>query len=193
MAVKTLLILLGTLLALSLVSAIGLSVKNKESNQAIKSASNTLFIVSGIILTMLVLLGSLCFIGKSHGMYEYNLSVPDLITGITHTPKEDTAPNNFKNTCIIYYRFTCDDCEAIYNDLRTTFLGYDNIYWISTRSDQGKKLTEKYPVTQVPSAVYIDNNGIGHTYLLAKRTNEKTHLDTTVIDRIHELMQLNQE
>lgn len=192
MTVKTLFLLLGIFLIITLLGAITFLTKSKKGNTAMKSAGNTLFACSGCIIIVTAILCILCFVGTKHGMYDYNISVPQLITSITNTPEEDTIPEDLHNTCIIYYRFTCDDCEAIYDELRTTFLGYPNIYWVSTRSEQGQALTEQYPVSQVPSAVYIDNNGLAHTYLLMTRDSEGTYLDTTVVDRIHELMQLNQ-
>lgn len=192
MTVKVLFILLGILLVITLLGAIAFMIKSKNGNAAMKSAGNTLFTCSGCIIIATAILCILCFIGTKHGMYDYNISVPQLITSITNTPEEDTLPDDLHNTCIIYYRFTCDDCEAIYDDLRTTFLGYSNVYWISTRSPQGKALTEQYPVSQVPSAVYIDNNGLAHTYLLMTRDSEGTYLDTDVVNRINELMQFNQ-
>lgn len=134
------------------------------------------------------------FIAKQHGLYDYDIKPKDFVSALLNTPKEDNLPDNINDSLILYYRFSCSDCEDIYDDLRLSFLGYDNVYWISSRSEQGKTLMEQYPVEQVPAGVYIDKNGIGHTYLMAQRTEDGgATLANDSVERLKELMYLDIE
>lgn len=92
---------------------------------------------------------------NQHGMYQEQLTWKELQDNINHSPTEDILPNNLENTLIIYYKFGCKDCESIYADLQTQLKGLSNVYWVSTRSKQGTALRDKYPVSKVPSGMYI--------------------------------------
>ena len=94
MTVKVLFILLGIFLVITLLGAIAFMIKSKKGNAAMKSAGNTLFTCSGCIIIATAILCILCFIGTKHGMYDYNISVPQLITSISNTPEEDTLPDD---------------------------------------------------------------------------------------------------
>lgn len=98
---------------------------------------------------------------SSHGMYQNNLSWKTITESIQTTPKEDKLPKNLTGCIILYYRFGCSDCEAVYPAMSEFFDGYDDVYWISTRSKQGKTLLETYPVAHVPTGVYITDSGTG--------------------------------
>lgn len=95
---------------------------------------------------------------QEHGMYQKHMTWSKIITSIEHSPKEDKLPENLKNTIILYYKFGCEDCESIYEDQTQAFHELKNVYWISTRSEQGKTLRKTYPVNKVPSGVYITND-----------------------------------
>lgn len=98
---------------------------------------------------------------SSHGMYQNNLSWKTITESIQTTPKEDKLPENLTGCIILYYRFGCSDCEAVYPAMSEFFDEYDDVYWISTRSKQGKTLLETYPVSHVPTGVYITDSGTG--------------------------------
>lgn len=97
-------------------------------------------------------------IAKNHGIYQDNMTWNKVITGIENSPEEDKLPENLSNILILYYKFGCEDCEAIYQKEQTTFKNLEQVYWISTRSEQGETLRKTYPVTEVPAGVYITDN-----------------------------------
>lgn len=115
-----------------------------------------------------------------HGMYQNNMSWKNMVTAIENTPVEDTLPDNpedLQNSIILYYRFGCSDCEATFKEEQAYFQGLDDVYWISTRSEQGKELLKQYPVQHVPAGVYITdtNAGITRTLYLDTDKNVEFH------------------
>jgi hypothetical protein len=118
---------------------------------------------------------------KQHG-YQDGLTVnaESLWRGIHKSPEESKLPENpdeLKQSLIIYYRFGCRDCEAHYQAIKTAVQPYTNVYWISSRSEQGKKLRETYPVEAVPTGVYITKDGTGLTYVLYTQLQNQTRLN----------------
>lgn len=124
---------------------------------------------------------------SSHGMYQNNLSWKTITESIQTTPKEDKLPNNLTGCIILYYRFGCSDCEAVYTAMSEFFDGYDDVYWISTRSKQGKTLLETYPVSHVPTGVYITDSGTGIYRTMYFDSTEKVLFHET---HAEELLQL---
>lgn len=126
-------------------------------------------------------------IAASHGMYQDNLSWSEITQNIRTTPTEDKLPKDLTGCLILYYRFGCSDCEAVYPAMSVFFEDYEDIYWISTRSDQGKQLRETYPVSHVPTGVYITDSGTGvYRTMYFDSTNEVLFNET----HAEELLQL---
>ena len=126
---------------------------------------------------------------RTHG---YRGSITTNAEGLWKTihtsPIESKLPddlNTLKQSVIIYYRFGCPDCDAVYPELSKIFSQIDNVYWIASRSEQGKTLLEKYPVNEVPTAIYIKSDGTQLTYVLYENTNNGTTINT---ENINDLM-----
>lgn len=126
-------------------------------------------------------------IAASHGMYQDNLSWNKITKNIRTTPNEDNLPKDLTDCIILYYRFGCSDCEAVYPAMSAFFEDYEDVYWVSTRSDQGEKLRETYPVSHVPTGIYITDSGTG-----VYRTLYFDSTDEILFDETHaeELLQL---
>ena len=107
----------------------------------------TFFIIELSISTMLS--------AKSHGIHNTNTTFKEVRYNIKHTPKESKLPKDLTDSLIIYYRFDCPDCHATYDALYKTLKHEPNVYFVSTRSKQGKELLASYPIKTVPSGVYI--------------------------------------
>ena len=127
----------------------------------------------------------------SHGLESTNISLSDIKYGIQNSPKEDIVPKKLAGNIIIYYRFHCDDCEATYHDIKAEFeKNGANVYWISSRSKQGKKLLESYPVEEVPTGIYIRKNNYNDALEYTKRTlftktdDGKYQIDKDAITRL---------
>lgn len=82
--------------------------------------------------------------------------------------QSEKVPNNPKGCLIIYIKYGCPDCRKVHNDIIKCL--HDNnarsVYFVSTRSELGKILQKDYPVTEVPSGVYIrqTNSTVSTTY-----------------------------
>ena len=128
-----------------------------------------------------------------HGMTEMNISLVEMLDCIKNSPVEDSLPENYdelKGAIIIYYKFDCPDCKAIYNELSQKVKDNPNVYWVSSRTEQGKKILEKYPVEKVPTGIYIRKEDFGGEINFTAKVlykadeNEKTVLDKEAIERL---------
>ena len=162
-----------TIIALAVVFAIGillllisLILRNRTNT---KSSLTRLPFVLGACTTIVSgVLGIVLFTqvqaAKPHGLYSLDIEVTKLSEGIAHSPIDQSA--NFDpdephtNTIAVLYRFTCPDCEAIYEQFKAQLdsLPYDT-YWISSRSTNGRKLLDLYGVNEVPTLIVFDANG----------------------------------
>lgn len=135
-------------------------------------------------------------VGLEHGMYE-NITFRDMIAHNRVSPTEDTLPETPNNCLIIFYKYGCEDCEAIYEDLSNALKQVDRVYWVSSRSKQGQKLLQTYPVKVVPTGVYIYNDSTTADPHYVKKvlyTHEKenTVLYEDNINRLIEIKERNQ-
>lgn len=157
---------------LLIIIALCVLIKKKDIRKSIKRTT-------GIIIAFLFV-GNLAFgiwantfirTAERHGMYDTSNTVTEVMEYIGKTPIEDTLPDDLTDTLIIYYRFDCEDCHNVYDDLVKEVARFeektgDKIYWVSTRSDQGKQLRETYSVASVPSFMYIKDPDAPMPYYL---------------------------
>ena len=191
------------LVAIILVMAVCAFAAIKKYNRADKTNDKQRLRFRGRIYCLIAVL---CFmgiismsilnvVGLSHGMHTNDMSLPKTITSVMNSPSEDNLPENkdeLKGCIIIYYKFGCPDCEDIYTDLKNALNGHDKIYWVSTESTQGKELLKEYPVSDVPTGVYIRKNSYSSALKFTKKclytkTDGKTVLDTKGLNRLFEL------
>lgn len=134
-----------------------------------------------LALTYTTLSCMLFAIAYQHGYREYmKQTVHEIIYSVKHTPIESKLPNDLTNATIIYYRFGCNDCNKIDNQLQEKFKDSPKTYWVATRSKQGKDLREDYPIESVPSAVYITEDKKGIVFDLATKTTINEKVSTSV-------------
>lgn len=128
-------------------------------------------------------------IALNHGLYDNKISISDMVSGIINSPKEDALPEDVSGAIIVYYKFGCPACEVVCADLKSATNKKENIYWVSTRSEQGKALLKKYPIEKVPSGIYIKRNesGDGANYiqkLLYEKKDDTVILATENLERL---------
>lgn len=129
-----------------------------------------LFVFAGIYLYSAIITVNLA---KDHGMYQNHMTWESMISHIEQSPTEDRLPKDLSDTIILYYKFGCEDCENVYTEIQNTFLQNKDIYWISTRSEQGKILRKIYPIAEVPTGVYITKDLKPVVCKLYKKTQNK--------------------
>ena len=156
----------------------------------LKVVTTTATVICAIFLVYVMVNVKTAF---EHGMTEMNISLVEMLDCIKNSPVEDSLPENYnelKGSIIIYYRFDCPDCKAIYNELSQKVKDNLNVYWVSSRTEQGKKALEKYPVEKVPTGIYIRKEDFGEEINFTAKVlykadeNEKTVLDEESIDRL---------
>lgn len=170
----------------------------------ITKQSKTGSIIATCVL-LLALIGVLTttIIAKQHGCTTLNLPLNRLCKYITTTPRADKLPDDLSGSIIIFYRFDCPDCSDIYDTIRTHIdsyvqehiseyddVDYEHIYYIPTRSEQGKELISKFHITSVPTGVYVyenfdeDDPVFVQKTLDIKTSDETSILDTDALDRL---------
>lgn len=188
--------ILVAIVAISIIAMILIVKFAKEKTQ-----QRILMRITAVISIVTILLtGTLCgfyLIAGQHGLYTSDLTLNQLYNGVFNTPvdQSDEIPDNLAGCILIFYQFGCKDCDAIYNDLCAGIEGYDNIYWISAKSERGQALLELYPIESVPTGVYIQNENGMTTYikkvLYDYDENGNAVLDTDNLDRLLYLQSLN--
>ena len=147
-------------------------------------------LVAVVIIANLITTGIGYKTAVDHGLYTTDISVAKMFTGIEKSPIPDKYDETkAKGKILLFYKFGCNDCEAIYDDLSKTVSDAD-VLWISTRSDTGKKLVEEYKIEEVPSGVYVRENAYNDALPYTKKllytvnADGETKFDKTAIDRL---------
>ncbi|MDE6055468.1 MAG: hypothetical protein K2G55_17325 [Lachnospiraceae bacterium] len=120
------------------------------------------------------------------------------IQAIQNTPVTDRSVDiDQPGNILIYYRFGCRDCEAVYDSLKTEVAGKENIYWVASRQSEGQKLLQKYAVSEVPAGVIIQNDGMYISYVLcspvyddADKKGGMQQLDIYALNRLLDLQKI---
>ena len=112
--------------------------------------------------------------GVQMGLYTTkHTTIQKIIDNTKLGHKEDILPadkNELKGKLIMYYKFGCPDCNGIYTEWTQMTNNVPNLYWVSTRSKQGKELLDIYPVQEVPAGIYIKQDGTYIAYVLYDKT-----------------------
>ena len=156
---------------------------NNNKHKAIKHLMLWRFLTScTVFLTGITWIFSLSlfYTAYQHGFREYmKQNIHDIIHSVEYSPEEDTLPNDITNITVIYYRFGCKDCEKMYHSLSEKFDNVSDVYWIATRSKQGTKLRETFPIETVPSAIYISDKetAVSFEFYSKSTENNKTTIE----------------
>lgn len=116
-----------------------------------------------------------------------SLNMISMVRAIMESPvASDSEELDKEGNFIIYYRFGCHDCEAIYKDLLEMVEDVPNVYWVSTRKNNGMELLCKYKVAEVPSGIIIEMDSDYTSYELCRNGA----IDKDAIDRLLELQKV---
>lgn len=96
----------------------------------------------------------------------WDVSPSALWAGTDAAMEQDPVPADLSGCIVFYYKFGCEDCELLGNELYEAVSAMAPTYRVATRSEQGKTMISKYPVTSVPSCVYVRPDGIPLYYTL---------------------------
>lgn len=168
-------------LSLFLTASILYRVKKKSKIKHINQVLTISCITSIISFMCLIAVSIITVIGFSHGMYDMHTTITETMNYISKTPVESQIPDDLSNKLVIYYRFDCPNCHAVYDKLEKATQDYD-VIWISTRSKNGKELRKTYPVEYVPTGIAFNSEKQYMSFVLYKSENGKIILDSDNLD-----------
>lgn len=168
-------------LSLFLTTNILYRVKKKSKIKHINQGLTISCITSIISFMCLIAVSIITVIGFSHGMYDMHTTITETIDYISKTPVESQIPDDLSNKLVIYYRFDCPNCHAVYDKLEKATQDYD-VIWISTRSKNGKELRKTYPVEYIPTGIAFNSEKQYISFVLYKSENGKIVLDSDNLD-----------
>lgn len=178
-----------------ILSLISIFCRNKEKQQMKSRRMNRVLAVVSTLLFIPYL--TIAIIAYTHGADLESLQrfgILRTIHAVQNSPVMDRSANpDQQGTILIYYRFGCGDCEAVYDDLKAEVEGKENIYWVASRQSEGQKLLQKYTVSEVPAGVIIQGDGMYVSHVLynyvydGSNENGRVQLDTYALDRLLEL------
>lgn len=118
------------------------------------------------------------------------------VRAIQNSPIADRNGNlDQQGNILIYYRFGCGDCEAVYDSLKVATAGKEDIYWVASRQSVGRELLQKYAVQEVPAGVVILGDGMYVSHVLGNSVydqlngTEDIQMDAYALDRLLELQE----
>lgn len=115
-----------------------------------------------------------------------DMNITDINYALDHTPEEAKfIPDDLAGQIVIYYRFDCPTCLDIHDELMQA-IGDRPVYFVSTRSETGKAMLEKYPVGSVPAGIYITRKpGVFYSESLAyENQNQAASLNKDNLERL---------
>lgn len=99
-----------------------------------------------------------------------------------------SLPDDISGCIVVFYKDGCPDCEATMEQIRNALEGTKDVFFLDSQSDVGKEVRERYPIREVPSAIYVHINDGDYTmYVLYERTKDGPVTDFDAIDRIIEI------
>lgn len=125
-----------------------------------------LTVVCTLLLVLTFVLTTLLYACLAKGMQRESATIGEMASGFLNSPYEDDLSQDLSGKLIILYRFDCGNCHDVYPDLKEAIKDRE-AYWVCSRSEQGRALLEKYPVSSVPTGMYICHDGVYYSHGLA--------------------------
>lgn len=151
-------------------------------------------VLAMVSILIVILYTATAIMAYTHGADLESLqrfSVLRTIQAIQKSPISDKSSGlDQRGNILLYYRFGCKDCEAVYNSLRAETMGKENIYWVASRQAEGQKLLRKYAVAEVPAGVIIQSGEMYVSYVLCESVYGESDETGRVQLDIHALYRL---
>lgn len=168
--------------------------KNKPkqvANRAVKygGCAMTLLYCTAVFLMLMIYVRS-----YTHGNRDVWMSFSEMESCVRQTRVEDKLPANLSDIAVIFYRFDCKDCHATFEDLDRSFGSRNDVYFVCSRSEQGKELLKRddgrYKVPEVPYAVYIpkDPDEEPTKLVMYEKVNDQIMINSDNVDHILALL-----
>lgn len=174
LTVEQLLYAVIAVMAAAIVMLAATLILRKMGKTVPKAVNVASYVIFGICATGTVAFAIVCGIAKSHGMYTLDMAAERLLPAIQRSPTDQSEqyaksisykPGQLvnpdtKSGLVVMYRFSCPDCEYINADMQVKLKASNLPYWwVSSRSEVGRALCERYGIDQVPAIIAFDGNG----------------------------------
>lgn len=168
------------ILLLCILLILAIMIRMKKRNRA--KILPLLLITCGMtIYTTVLIIIAFCHGADYATLAEYNYYDVIHSNKYSHVSQKINK-QDLSGSIIIYYRYGCPDCEAVFNSLEASLQDISDIYWVATRQKRGKQLLKEYPVTEVPSAVLIENDNTYIVYSLCT-SKQEGNIETVCFDK----------
>lgn len=187
--------LIGTALT-GLISLTGIY-RNKRKPQPKSKRVNKIFAAASavVFISYMVTAVMACVHGADLESLQ-RFGILRTVRAIQNSPIADRNGNlDQQGNILIYYRFGCGDCEAVYDSLKAATAGKEDIYWVASRQSVGRELLQKYAVQEVPAGVVILGDGMYVSHVLGNSVydqlngTEDIQMDAYALDRLLELQE----
>jgi len=187
--------LIGTALT-GLISLTGIY-RNKRKPQPKSKRVNKIFAAASavVFISYMVTAVMACVHGADLESLQ-RFGILRTVRAIQNSPIADRNGNlDQQGNILIYYRFGCGDCEAVYDSLKAATAGKEDIYWVASRQSVGRELLQKYAVQEVPAGVVILGEGMYVSHVLGNSVydqlngTEDIQMDAYALDRLLELQE----
>ena len=133
-------------------------------------------------IVLLIIYAQYTNIAVAHGSYD-NVHNYQTISEIKECDRygyiESKLPNNTSDCIIIFFKYGCDDCAVIHDDLMAYIADIKYpVYFVSSRSDIGKPMIDKYDVPEVPAVtVVLSDDFVTKKLCTSDKTFDKDNFD----------------
>lgn len=117
-----------------------------------------------------------------------NHSINEMTYILERLPIPSTLPKDINNKIIVLYRTDCPACLATHQDVDKTLKPYGKVYYINSRSPEGKHLVQQYKVQYVPSVLYITKDQTFMKGLSSVDSDGKTTLNQQTIQELNAIV-----
>lgn len=114
-----------------------------------------------VAVAWLCMLAVVTALALDRGLYSLHMPLGEVACDVPASPiDESNAVPDTGERVLAFYRFDCPDCHATRRgiDAWASENGID-LYWVSTRSERGAELFDRYHLHRVPTLVAVDADG----------------------------------
>lgn len=110
------------------------------------------------------------------------------VLAVTEYNEGTSLPDDLSGCIVVFYKDGCPDCKATMGQIQDAFKGTKDVFFLDSQSDTSKRIRERYPIQEVPSAVYVHISDEDYTmYVLYERTKDGPVTNFDAINRIIEV------
>lgn len=127
-----------------------------------------ILIVITLTYVLITSITVICYMtAKEHGLYSDQVSITALWDNAFDSmpDQSELVPDEPRSAVLIMYRFDCETCTKLDPKLKIwgDSLGEPYLF-VSTRSEKGTKIADKYSIDEVPCLIVFNSQGVPKTF-----------------------------